>query len=158
MQPHPRYQPLEKIASGSFASVYRGKDVELGREVAIKQIHDQYLSDPQQLERYWAEAQLLASYPHPNIVTIYDIVRDRGWLWTIDSEHCEPLEAIAVGVDSHWNQLSAHRVGTDLIVEIAWSPHAVKPRGEVAMTEFSKGAAFDFADRGIPLPLTPVRR
>ncbi|RPI80823.1 MAG: serine/threonine protein kinase, partial [Planctomycetaceae bacterium] len=80
MQPHPRYQPLEKIASGSFASVYRGKDAELGREVAIKQIHDQFLSDPQQLERYWAEAQLLASYPHPNIVTIYDIVRDRGWL------------------------------------------------------------------------------
>jgi hypothetical protein len=25
------------------------------------------------------------------------------------------------------------------------------------MTEFSKGAAFDFADRGIPLPLTPIR-
>ena len=80
MDPHPRYQPVDKIASGSFATVYRGKDLELGREVAIKQIHDQYLSDPQQLERYWAEAQLLASFQHPNIVTIYDLVRDRGWL------------------------------------------------------------------------------
>ncbi|MCY2965099.1 MAG: serine/threonine-protein kinase [Planctomycetota bacterium] len=80
MQPHPRYQPVEKIASGSFATVYRGRDVELGRDVAIKQIHEQYLSDPQQLERYWAEAQLLASFQHPNIVTIYDLVRDRGWL------------------------------------------------------------------------------
>jgi serine/threonine-protein kinase len=77
---HPRYQPVDKIASGSFATVYRGKDLELGREVAIKQIHEQYLSDPQQLERYWAEAQLLASFQHPNIVTIYDLVRDRGWL------------------------------------------------------------------------------
>ena len=80
MDPHPRYQPVDKIASGSFATVYRGKDLELGREVAIKQIHDQYLSDPQQLERYWAEAQLLASFQHPNIVTIYDLVRERGWL------------------------------------------------------------------------------
>lgn len=80
MDPHPRYQPVEKIASGSFATVYRGKDLELGREVAIKQIHEQYLSDPGQLERYWAEAQLLASFQHPNIVTIYDLVRDRGWL------------------------------------------------------------------------------
>ncbi|HBH54417.1 MAG TPA: hypothetical protein DDY91_21235 [Planctomycetaceae bacterium] len=80
MDPHPRYQPVEKIASGSFATVYRGKDLELGREVAIKQIHEQYLSDPEQLERYWAEAQLLASFQHPNIVTIYDLVRDRGWL------------------------------------------------------------------------------
>ena len=80
MDTHPRYQPVDKIASGSFATVYRGKDLELGREVAIKQIHEQYLTDPQQLERYWAEAQLLASFQHPNIVTIYDLVRDRGWL------------------------------------------------------------------------------
>ena len=80
MEDHPRYQLLDKIASGSFATVYRGRDLELGREVAIKQIHDQYLADSQQLERYWGEAQLLASFQHPNIVTIFDIVRDRGWL------------------------------------------------------------------------------
>ena len=80
MEAHPRYQLLDKIASGSFATVYRGRDLELGREVAIKQIHDQYLADPQQLERYWGEAQMLASFQHPNIVTIYDIVRERGWL------------------------------------------------------------------------------
>ncbi len=80
MPSHPRYQLLDKIASGSFATVYRGRDLELGREVAIKQIHEQFLADPQQLDRYWAEAQLLASFQHPNIVTIYDIVREHGWL------------------------------------------------------------------------------
>lgn len=80
MDSHPRYQVLEKIGSGSFATVYRGHDRELGRDVAIKQIHAQYLENPEQLERYWQEAQLLASFQHPNIVTIYDIVRDRGWL------------------------------------------------------------------------------
>jgi serine/threonine-protein kinase len=71
---------LEKIGSGSFATVYRGRDLELGREIAIKQIHDQYLQDAQQLDRYWQEAQLLASFQHPNIVTIFDVVRERGWL------------------------------------------------------------------------------
>ena len=80
MQPHARYEVLEKIASGSFATVYRGRDLELGRDVAIKQIHEQFLENPKQLERYWQEAQLLASFQHPNIVTIYDIVRERGWL------------------------------------------------------------------------------
>ena len=80
MTAHPRYELLEKVASGSFATVYRGRDLELGREVAIKQIHEQYLQDPQQLDRYWHEAQLLASLQHPNIVTIFDVVRDRGWL------------------------------------------------------------------------------
>lgn len=75
-----RYQILEKIGAGSYATVYRAKDCELGREVAIKQIHQQFLADPKLLDRYWAEAQLLASLQHPNIVTIFDIVRERGWL------------------------------------------------------------------------------
>ncbi|MCE9544347.1 MAG: serine/threonine protein kinase [Planctomycetia bacterium] len=80
MQPHPRYQVLDQIAVGDFATVYRGKDLELNRDVAIKQIHPQFLADQRQLERYWQEAQLLASLEHPNILTIYDIARDRGWL------------------------------------------------------------------------------
>lgn len=75
-----RYQVLEKVGTGSFATVYRARDVELGREVAIKQLHQQFLEDPRQLARYWLEAQLLASLHHPNIVTIFDIDRDRGWL------------------------------------------------------------------------------
>jgi len=75
-----RYKILEKIGSGSFATVYRARDLELGREVAIKQLHDEFVQDPGRLDRYWQEAQLLASLQHPNIVTIFDIVRERGWL------------------------------------------------------------------------------
>ena len=75
-----RFEILNTIASGDFATVYRARDRELGREVAIKQIHPQFLQDPEQLDRYWQEAQLLASLQHPNILTIYDIVRSRGWL------------------------------------------------------------------------------
>lgn len=77
MIPGERYKLLEKIAAGSFATVYRAEDLELRREVAVKQIHEQFLGDPEQLDRYWSEAQLLASLQHPNIVTIYDIVRER---------------------------------------------------------------------------------
>ena len=75
-----RYKILEKIGSGSFATVYRAMDVELGREVAIKQLHSEFLADEGRLDRFWQEAQLLASLQHPNIVTIFDIVRERGWL------------------------------------------------------------------------------
>lgn len=80
MEPSERYEILDTIATGEFATVYRGRDRELGREVAVKQIHQQYLDDPRQLERYWGEAQLLASLQHPNILTVHDIVRQRGWL------------------------------------------------------------------------------
>ena len=75
-----RYELLEKVGAGSFATVYRARDTELGREVAIKQIHEQYLQMPEQMERYWQEAQLLAQLQHPNIITFYDIDRQRGWL------------------------------------------------------------------------------
>lgn len=75
-----RYEIQDKIASGDFATVYRGRDCELGREVAVKQIHAQFLAEKDRLERYWKEAQLLASLEHPHVVTIYDIVRRRGQL------------------------------------------------------------------------------
>lgn len=75
-----RYEILGQIAVGDFAVIYRGRDRELLREVAIKQIHKQFLADPRQLERFWREAQLLASLQHPHIITIYDVVRPRGWL------------------------------------------------------------------------------
>ena len=80
MDAHQRYELLEQLGVGDFAAVYRAKDRELGREVAIKQIHAQFLSDTRQLDRYWQEAQLLASLEHRNILTIYDVVRSRGWL------------------------------------------------------------------------------
>ena len=75
-----RYEMLEKVGAGSFATVYRARDTELGREVAIKQIHEQYLQMPEQMDRYWQEAQLLAQLQHPNIITFFDIDRQRGWL------------------------------------------------------------------------------
>jgi eukaryotic-like serine/threonine-protein kinase len=80
MDPQLRYQILGVMAEGEFAKVLRARDQELGRDVAIKQIHEQYLHDPAQLERYWQEAQLLASLDHPYILTVYDISRPRGWL------------------------------------------------------------------------------
>lgn len=80
MVPHPRYEVIGAIASGDFATVYRARDRELERDVAIKQIHPHFLNDPRRLDSFWREAQLLASLAHPNVMTIYDIVRDRGWL------------------------------------------------------------------------------
>ena len=75
-----RYQIEGEIASGDFATVYRGRDRELGRPVAVKKIHRQFLSDPKLLTRYWQEAQLLASLQHPHVITIHDLARKQGWL------------------------------------------------------------------------------
>ena len=75
-----RYELLETVGTGRYTTVYRARDRELNREVAIKQLRDEFTGGTLQMDRYWQEAQLLASLQHPNIVTIYDINRQKGWL------------------------------------------------------------------------------
>jgi len=70
-----RYELLETVGTGRYTTVYRARDRELNREVAVKQLRDEYHGGTLQMDRYWQEAQLLASLQHPNIVTIYDINR-----------------------------------------------------------------------------------
>lgn len=75
-----RYEVGAEIARGDFATVYRGRDLRLDRDVAIKQLHHQYLDHPKLTERYWQEAQFLARLEHPHVMTIYDVVPEKGWL------------------------------------------------------------------------------
>ncbi len=67
-----RYELIEKIARGGMGTVYRVKDRELEREVAIK-----LLSDPQprseEIARMRREARILARLEHPGIVPIHDV-------------------------------------------------------------------------------------
>lgn len=82
---------------------------------------------------------------------------DPGWLSTLDINKLAPIEAMAVAIDPYWGDLSATRSANgDLIIEIKRSATAVDEREEVMMTRYSTGASYQFEDRGIPLPITPV--
>jgi len=67
-----RYRLKEKIGSGGMADVYLADDLLLGREVAVKVLHQQYASDPSFIQRFRHEAQAAANLNHPNIVNVYD--------------------------------------------------------------------------------------
>ena len=71
-----RYRLLELIGSGGMAVVYRGVDLLLQRDVAIKVLREGYASDPAFLARFRREAQAAARLHHPNIVTVYDVGQD----------------------------------------------------------------------------------
>ena len=60
-----------------MGTVYRGSDLKLNRDVAIKILPDGFGFDADRLARFTREAQLLASLNHPNIATIYG-VEDRA--------------------------------------------------------------------------------
>jgi serine/threonine protein kinase len=71
------YRIVSKLGEGGMGAVYRATDTKLNRDVAIKVLPDALANDPDYLERFTREAQVLASLNHPNIATIHG-VEDRA--------------------------------------------------------------------------------
>jgi WD40 repeat protein len=73
-----RYELLEEIGRGSFARVFRARDPELGRDVAVKCLRSQYVADERMLSRFQLEARSAANLHHPNILPIFEVVSQDG--------------------------------------------------------------------------------
>ena len=68
-----RYRLTERLASGGSAEVWRARDDQLQRDVAVKLLHPHLLPDKRSRDRLVAEARAAASLSHPGIVGIYDV-------------------------------------------------------------------------------------
>lgn len=68
-----RYEILEKIGNGGMATVYKARCHVLNRNVAIKVLKEEFITDAEFVKRFNIEAQAAASLTHPNIVSIYDV-------------------------------------------------------------------------------------
>jgi HAMP domain-containing protein/tRNA A-37 threonylcarbamoyl transferase component Bud32 len=68
-----RYQVECLAGEGATAMVYRARDPEIGRTVAIKVLKQEAFVDQDYLNRFQREAQSAGAISHPNIVTIYDV-------------------------------------------------------------------------------------
>lgn len=78
-----RYIIDRPIARGGMATVYRCVDTRLGREVAAKVMHEQYVHDPVFSERFRREARAMAQLSHPNLVNVYDFSADGDTIFLI---------------------------------------------------------------------------
>jgi serine/threonine-protein kinase len=118
-----RYVNLTLLGQGGMGAVYRGRDPELDRQVAVKVMLD---STPDFVARFRREAQSIARLTHANIVQVYDfgvddagnpyfvmeliegtpldkIIRDRGAL--------RPADAVALARQAAEGLQAAHRAG-----------------------------------------------
>src|SRR6516164_696919 len=59
------------LGVGGMGEVYRARDTNLNRDVAIKILPEAFSTDPERLARFKREAQVLASLNHPNIALIH---------------------------------------------------------------------------------------
>jgi len=123
-----RYKIQSVIGQGSAGTVYRAVQELIGREVAVKVLHDYLVSDDEFIKRFKQEAKASSRLNHPNIITIYDfgVIPQGGGRPYIamdllngtplsdvitEVNHIDPIDAIPI-----FNQVSgafgeAHRQG-----------------------------------------------
>jgi serine/threonine protein kinase/Tol biopolymer transport system component len=72
------YEVLEKLGQGGMGEVYRALDKNLGRQVAIKILPEEFSTDLERLARFEREAKLLGTLNHPNIAAVYGFEEAAG--------------------------------------------------------------------------------
>ncbi len=73
MQQIPGYKLLDKLGAGAMATVFKANQQSLDRTVAIKILPKKYMTDPQFVERFYAEGRAAAKLNHANIVQAIDV-------------------------------------------------------------------------------------
>jgi WD40 repeat protein/serine/threonine protein kinase len=74
------FQLLSRLGQGSFGEVWKARDTELDRTVAIKFPRREHLTE-QETEQFLREARAAAQVNHPNIVSVHEVGRERGQIY-----------------------------------------------------------------------------
>ncbi len=73
-----RFELVSRIGAGGMGDVWRARDNDLHRDVAVKFLPDRFAADPARLGRFAQEAKAASKLNHPNIVTIHEIGETSG--------------------------------------------------------------------------------
>jgi len=144
----------ELIGEGGVAVVYRGLDISLERQVAIKVLKSEYAHDAEVVERFRREAHAAAKLNHPNIVQIYDTGSANGTYYIVMEYLPEPdfkriiseyaplplRKVIQVSIECCRALAYAHRLG---IVHRDIKPHNIlfTDDGRAKLSDFGIAAA-----------------
>ncbi|MFI0448332.1 serine/threonine-protein kinase [Actinomadura sp. 6N118] len=90
-----RYRLLELLATGGMGEVWRAQDEALAREVAVKLLRQELVSDDRACGRFGAEARFAAGLQHGGIAQVYDYGEQDGRAYFVmELVPGEPLSAL----------------------------------------------------------------
>src|SRR5690242_1906325 len=67
------YEILAPLGAGGMGQVYRARDTRLGREVAVKVMHEASSRNPEARRRFRGEGIALCRLNHPNVASVFDV-------------------------------------------------------------------------------------
>jgi|SRR5579859_860566 len=108
------YELEEEIGRGSMGMVYRGRQIALKREVAVKVLSQALAKDASYIARFIREAQIIAGLNHPNIVQIFDAGQQNGLLYFVMEYVQGPTIASLLHLDGAIPQYLAAEYGAQI--------------------------------------------
>jgi eukaryotic-like serine/threonine-protein kinase len=73
------FRLIKKIGEGAMGIVYKGRQLSLERDVAVKVLFKHVAKRPKAVERFYREARIMKRLTHPNIVHGIEVDCDQGW-------------------------------------------------------------------------------
>src|SRR4030042_7155318 len=78
-----RYKLVKLLGEGGMGAVFKGHDVTLQRDVAIKIMHPHFARQPNFQERFLQEARTAARIDHPGVVKVFDFGHAQSQLYIV---------------------------------------------------------------------------
>ena len=155
-----RFELMEQLGIGAFGTVWKARDVDLDRIVAVK-IPNKAQLDPSEIEQFLRKARAAAQLRHPNIVTVHEVGRAGNTVYIVtdlvrgvtlsdwlSGQSPSPREAAHIGaqvaeaLEHAHEQRVIHRdlKPGNIMVDVDTTPHlmdfglAKREAGEVTMT------------------------
>jgi serine/threonine protein kinase len=120
-----RFELIERIGVGGFGSVWKARDKELDRTVAIK-IPRAVGMTPEQQEKFFREARAAAQLRHPSIVSVHEVGRDGDSVYIVS----DFVRGVTLG-DWLTGQKLTSREAAELCAKVADALHHAHEQGVV---------------------------